>query len=303
MPDTFAPINVTKTYYDWLPNVSAKLHFNDKLQLRLSYTETRTRPGFSQYSPGLAVDPPASGNATRFANGGNPNLNPLRSQNYDASLEYYFSRTGSISGAVFRRDLNGFIQNYNQAIIDPTFGAITVNRPYNTGRGRIDGFEAQATTFLDFNVLPAWAHAFGVQGNLTYLNAKTGVPAALGGEITQSPIIGVSKWTYNLAAFYELNGFSARVSWNHRGSYPSRFEPRGRDTYAETTSPIGRLDLSASYDVFKNLTLFADVTNVLAKPKVTYLTYGFNGGADPVTFPRSVRYEESVDSAGIRFRL
>ena len=303
LPDTFAPITIAKTYYDWLPNASARLHFTDKLQLRLSYTETRTRPGFSQYNPGLAVDPPVSGNATRFANGGNPDLNPLRSQNYDASLEYYFSRTGSVSVAGFRRDLNGFIQNYNQAIIDPTFGAITVNRPYNTGRGRIDGFEAQATTFLDFNMLPAWAHAFGVQGNITYLDAKTGVPASLGGPISQTPILGVSKWTYNLAAFYELNGLSARVSWNHRGAYASRFEPRGGDTYAETTRGIGRLDLSASYDVIKNITVFADATNVLAKPLVTYLTYGFNGGADPVSFPRGIRYEESVYSLGIRFRL
>lgn len=301
-PDTFAPITVTKTYYDWLPNASARFHFTDKLQLRLSYTETRTRPSFSQYNPGLAVDPPASGNATRFARGGNPDLNPLRSQNYDASLEYYFSHAGSISVAIFRRDLNGFIQNYNQAIIDPTFGAITVNRPYNTGRGRIDGFEAQATTFLDFQILPAWAHAFGVQGNVTYLDAKTGVPAALGGVITQSPILGVSKWTYNLAAFYELNGLSARVSWNHRGDYASRFEPRGGDTYSETTKAIGRLDFSASYDVIKNVTVFADATNVLAKPLVTYLTYGFNGGADPATFPRGVRYEESVYSLGVRFR-
>lgn len=302
-PDTFAPTTVAKSYVDWLPNASARVHFTDRLQLRLSYTGTRTRPNFAQYNPGLAVDPPTTGNATRFASGGNPDLTTLYSKNYDASLEYYFSRTGSISGAIFRRDLNGFIQNYNQAIIDPTFGPITVNRPYNTGRGRIDGFEAQVTTFLDFGGLPAWAHGFGAQANVTYLDAKTGVPAALGGPITQVPILGVSKWTYNLAALYDLNGLALRVSWNHRGSYPSRFEPRGGDTYGETTRGIGRLDLSASYDVVKNLTVFADATNILGKPLVNYLTYGFNGGADPVSFPRAVRYEESTYSLGVRFRM
>ena len=36
---------------------------------------------------------------------------PLNSNNYDASLEYYFSRTGFASVAVFRRDMRGFIAN------------------------------------------------------------------------------------------------------------------------------------------------------------------------------------------------
>ena len=302
--DTFAPITVSKNYTDWLPNANARIRFTDELQLRLSYTKTRSRPDFSQYNPGLAVDPPQTGNATRRANGGNPELNPLISDNYDASLEYYFRKTSSASFAVFRRDLNGFIQNFDQAIVDPTFGAITVNRPYNTGAGRIDGFETQVTTFLDFDFLPTFVHAFGFQANLTYLDAKTGFPGTLGGgTITQSPIIGVSKWTYNVAAFYEAHGLSARLSYNHRGDYPSRFDARGGDTYSETTRGIGRLDFSTSYDIFKNITLTADATNILAKPYVSYLTYGFAGGTDPVTFPRAVRYEESVYSLGVRFRF
>jgi TonB-dependent receptor len=300
-PDTFAPHDVTKSYTDILPNVSARVHILSDLQLRLSYTQTRTRPDFAQYNPGVAVDPPGAG--TRNANGGNPNLNPLKSDNYDASLEYYFSRAGEAFVAIFRRDLNGFIQNYSQAINDPTYGAITIYRPYNTGQGRIDGVEAQVTSFLDFPMIPHWLRAFGFDANVTYLDAKTGYPTALGGATSESPIIGVSKWTYNLDGFYESGPLWARLSYNHRSDYPSRFEYRGTDTYSEHTQGIGRLDLSANYNVNEHLTLTLDATNLLKDPYVSYLTYGFNAGADPVSFPRMVRYEESVYSLGLRFRF
>ena len=301
------PTTTEKRYDDWLPNVSARVRFTDQLQLRLSFTKTRTRPDFAQYNPGQAVDPPPSGcvqNQTtciRNANGGNPNLNPLKSNNYDASLEYYFSPTGSMSVAAFRRDLDGFIQNYQTFVTDPTYGLVRVNRPFNTGKGRIQGVEAQVTTFLDFG--PTWLRAFGAQANVTYLDAKTGFPAALGAGVTsQAPIVGVSKWAFNLAGFYEKNGLSVRLSYNYRGSFPSSFQVRGADIYRETTRGIGRLDLSTSYDVVKNVTVFADWVNMLAKPYRNDLTYDYANGTSS-TFPRAVRYEESVFSGGIRFRF
>lgn len=301
------PTTTDKQYDDWLPNVSARVRFTDQLQLRMSFTKTRTRPGFGQYNPGQAVDPPPSGctqnqtNCIRNANGGNPDLNPLKSNNYDASLEYYFSGTGSFSVAAFRRDLNGFIQNYQTFLTDPTYGLVRVNRPFNTGKGRIDGFEAQFTSFLDFG--PTWLHAFGVQANATYLDAKTGFPASLGAGVTaQAPIVGVSKWSLNAAAFYEKNGLSLRLSYNYRDAFPSSFQVRGADIYRETTRAIGRLDLSTSYDVTKGVTLFADWVNMLAKPYRTDLTYDYANGTS-VTFPRAVRYEESVFSGGVRFRF
>jgi hypothetical protein len=34
----------------------------------------------------------------REGRGGNPNLQPVQSENFDASLEYYFSRTGFRGG-------------------------------------------------------------------------------------------------------------------------------------------------------------------------------------------------------------
>ena len=302
------PVDLQKNYTDWLPNFSARIRFTDQLQLRLAATKTRTRPDFAQLNPGGSVDAPPSctPNTTtciRNLNGGNPYLSPIRSNNYDLALEYYFSRTGAFTASIFRRDINGFIQNYTSFVTDPVYGLVRANRPFNSGSGRIDGFEAQLTTFFDFGGLPNWAHGFGMQANVTYLDAKTGFPTALGGtDATRTRILGVSKWTYNLAGFYDRNGLSLRLSYNYRTHFPSTLQFRGPDVYTEETRGIGRLDFSGSYDLFHNLTLFADWTNILGHPYRTDLTLFF-GGNDPATFPRAVRYEETIYSAGVRFRF
>jgi TonB-dependent receptor len=323
---TATPINATTKYTDWLPNASARIRLTDTLQLRLSATKTRSRPGFGQYNPavnagsipGCEFDPvtsqilpasqnPAGSSCIRNGSSGNPNLKPLKSDNYDISLEYYLSRSGQIAVAAFRRDLNGFISNYQVPATDENGYTLNITTPFNSGAGRIQGAEALFTTFLDFDGLPTWAKAFGIDANVTYLDAKTGVPGELGGSIAQTPILGVSKWTYNIAGIYENGGFSTRLSYNYRSGYRSTLQFRAPDTFTENVRGIGRLDLSASYDIVKNLTLTADWTNILAKPYRSDLTYTY-GPASPyaganVTLPRAIRYEESVVSAGVRFRF
>ncbi|GGO91448.1 TonB-dependent receptor [Stakelama pacifica] len=91
------PIDSSTQYTDILPNISAQLHFTDRLKLRLSRTQALSRPGFNQINPTLTISQGTiGGNISYTGSGGNPNLQPIRSDNYDASLEYYFSRTGLV---------------------------------------------------------------------------------------------------------------------------------------------------------------------------------------------------------------
>lgn len=306
------PVNVVRGYWDWLPNASARIRFTDQFSLRLSATKTRTRPTFSQLNPsatfgtpGSCTVPPGSTDpfaCARVGNGGNPYLNPFTSNNYDASLEYYFSPTGFVSVAAFRRDLNGFIQPSQVRYIDPTLGPVIINGNVNAGQGRIDGAEAQFQTFLDIFGLPGWARGFGVQANVTYLDAKTDQVGTAAGTFIRERIVGVSKWSYNLAGFYEHAGVALRLSYNYRSDYLATLQGRGDDLYREYVDPIGRLDFSGSYDLLKNLTVFADWTNILNKPFTSHLTSA-RAGAPEASFPRAIRYEEMTVSTGIRFRF
>jgi TonB-dependent receptor len=315
-PAVFTPIALTNSYTDWLPNASIRIRATPEVQFRLSATQTRTRPTFGQLNPSVSLGPPPSncqpgGNpfaCARTGGSGNPFLRPFTSNNYDASVEYYFSRTGFASVALFRRDLEGFIQNQSVQRIDPELGPIIINGPVNTGKGRIDGAEAQISAFFDF--LPGWLSGFGAQANVTYLDARTGFPNAEGG-FDLDRILGVARWTYNLVGMYEGGGLSVRMSYNQRGSSLDRREVRGdlnnpndpnRDFYFETAHPAGRLDLSTNYRFTDNLTVFFDWTNITGDPfRVDFSSA--RGGAPRAEYTRFFRFEETVFSLGLRFRL
>lgn len=298
------PQTVKQNYVDVLPSFGLRARFSPQWQMRLGYTQTRTRPGFGQLNPSLNItrnSPGPDGTPPQFdasGSGGNPNLSPLTSKNYDATLEWYFSKNGSASVAAFYRDLNGFIGYYTQVVNDPIYGRVQLNRPENAGDGRIKGIEVSAQTFFDF--LPGFLSGFGVQANATYLDGTNQLPQALGEGDRQVQITGLSKWAYNLTGFYEKGGVSARLSYNYRsGSVSSYNRNINEEQYAgELVRPISRLDFSASFDPFKNISVVANVSNILARPFKNYRYYN-----ETQYFGRDLRVEGRYFSLGLRFKM
>jgi TonB-dependent receptor len=300
----------TGEYTDYLPNASARIRFSEELQLRLAATQTRTRPTFQQFAPITFGRPgecftqvPLPPPETCFVGGGggNPDLRPIESNNYDASLEYYFRRNGYASLAIFRRDFSGFITNFDVRMDHPTLGPgrALVNIPVNGGSGRIDGFEAAFQTFFDF--LPGIFSGFGVQANVTHLDDEQEFPAEFRLNFDEPRrLLGVSKWSYNLVGMYERGGLSARLSYNYRSRWNTSYvqDPGGGFT-GEYVDGISRLDWSSSYTPFENVTFEFNVSNILGKPFRNFRRFTAQGD----TYPRDVRYEETVYSLGVRFRM
>lgn len=315
------PRETRANYVDVLPNLSLRVRPTDKLQLRVGFTKTRTKPEFGQLNPALRIeqntaaipdgpilaDPrfPAGlqGRPVAYGSGGNPDLQPLTSTNYDASIEYYFSSTASLTAAAFYRDLNGFISDYTTRTIDPVYGLIEITRPENAGKGRIRGFELGGQTFLDF--LPGLLSGFGIQANVTYLKGENRFPAnlflAAGGTSTPPfvTIPGLSKWTYNTALFYEKGDVSTRLSLNNRTAFlNNNFLPTDTFYNGEGTENVERLDFSFNYNITDQVTLTFDAQNILAKPFNNYRQY-----ADDRYYPRDIREEGRYYGVGARFRF
>ncbi|MDP1026651.1 TonB-dependent receptor [Sphingomonas sp. KR1UV-12] len=320
---TISPVTAENSYTDYLPNVSARVGFTEKLQLRLAYTQTRTRPNFFDLNPALTVGPPPvidpnnppnpndPNSNVRNINAGNPNLRPLTSNNYDVSLEWYFSRTGSLTGAVFRRDANGFISPITVFQDDPVYGRVRYTQPENLGNTRFQGAELAFTSFLDIDGLPDWAKGFGIQANGTYIDAKGDLSSTLRDNPNvagrQQRFNGVSKWAYNLVGLYERPFFSARLAYNYRSDFVTYYsaEPLDVDVNgAQRTGGViekgrGQLDFSTTLTPIPNVTIAFDIVNLLGNP--IRRTRAFDDAGDQ--FVRQVLYLERTYSLGLRFRF
>jgi TonB-dependent receptor len=319
-PTGVEEVDFKNSYTDWLPNASVRARFTPELQLRLAATKTRTRPTFEQLNPALRLAPPpacgslpAGVDCVRGGTSGNPFLKPLKSNNYDASLEYFFSRTGFASVGAFRRDMRGFIANRTVQFPepDPESGAtLVLTGPVNTRKARIQGFEAQVSTFFDF--LPGWMSGLGAQANVTYIDAKATFlvfpESHPNHAVIRERIPDVSKWTWNLVGMYEKGGLTTRLAYNHRTGFPEA-DLAERDNFFTLQGrghAVSRLDWSSSYAFTDKFTVFFDWTNILKKPfrsDIVRVNYPGGSPSDPEIFPMVVRNEESVISSGIRFRF
>lgn len=318
------PINVKNDYTDWLPNANVNVHFGRDWQLRLAATKTRTRPQFSDLNPALSIAAPITGcGATttcfRTGSGGNPYLKPFTSFNLDASLEYYFSPTGFASIGVFHRDIRGFIATELVTYPDPTATGVTLllTGPVNTNKGKIKGFEAQIRTFFDWASVPSWARSFGIDANVTRIDAHADFNILQDplhnnpGLFITAPLTDVSKWTFNVTGMYERGPLSVRLSWNRRTSYPEGPFANNLGSPGYTLQglahPSSRLDLSTNFNVTDQFSIFADWTNILPHAfhsDIVRNNYSSNGSvASTEVFPMVVRFEETVLSGGIRFNF
>ena len=323
--EVYTPITRDNSYTDLLPNASMRVHFNDQWQLRLAATQTRTRANFDQLNPATSfatpsqtcIDDPQDLNCVLTASSGNPDLAPLESRNYDLSLEYYFAPTGAMSLALFRRDVTGFISNFTTDLDDPTYRVLRMTRPENGGEGRLQGVEFAFTTFLDFDRVPQWARAFGLQANYTYIDSGAELGPSLAASLPGKPRIpGVSKNLYNLVLMYEKPVFSARLAYNWRSKYVQEYAqirdpvlgPIGANGYPEGAlgpalplvhDAYGTLDFSMNYTPIEDLTFAFDVSNILGDPAINSRQYNAEGDE----FPRQIRYMETIYSLGLRFRF
>lgn len=293
---TFSTETQASEYTDYLPTVSARVRLTDSLQLRLAANKTRTRANFNQLNPSLVIDrdarnrdDPTAPVPIFNARSGNADLRPLESNNYDATLEYYFSSTGNASVAIFRRDVSGFIAD-ETLIVDQPGRQLQIRRPVNLNDAKLQGVEAALTTFFDYEFLPQWARGFGAQLNGTYIDEE--------GDLN-----GVSEYSYNVVALYERGPVSARLAYNSRSEFVNFVDGDLNNRGVEFTEDVSRLDFSGSVTPFENITLTFDASNILGEPFTNFRDYQDRAGNDLGTFPRDVRFEESIYSLGLRFRF
>ncbi|MEO8063896.1 MAG: TonB-dependent receptor [Pseudomonadota bacterium] len=101
-------------YRNLLPNLDFDIALTDQIKGRFSYSKTIARAGYGNLAAG--ANPGGPGGSTLLGaraggNQNNPGLKPLESDNFDLSVEYYFSDSGYVSAAAFLKNVENFIGN------------------------------------------------------------------------------------------------------------------------------------------------------------------------------------------------
>ena len=267
-----APVMIDRSYEHWLPSLNLRWEAQDDLVVRLAGYKSLVRPKLSKLAPRFLVE--QNDDDEREGEFGNPDLKPYEAWNFDASLEYYLSGNGALSAAFFYKDVKNFIVDVN--LEDPgVYRGIAYDEavvPINGESGEIYGFElsyAQA-----FTMLPAPFDGLLVQANYTYTDAKGLVPNdGDPTDLRQINLPASAKNTVNLVLGYEKGPLSLRLSGTYRDKYLDELgseadEDRIVDNHFQ-------LDLSAKYDVTKNVQLFYEWVNL---NNATYYAFNNVGG-------------------------
>ena len=124
------------TYNDYLPSANLRLELSKDLVARFALSRTMTRPDFSSLVGTFTLTPPAAKGGVGSGSGGNPDLKPITSNNFDASLEYYFAPRSLVSASVYYMNLTNYIGQGTRVGTYRTYTQDTIKTDP-------DGFDAQ----------------------------------------------------------------------------------------------------------------------------------------------------------------
>ncbi len=240
----YIKVRTDKTYTDLLPSANLSYDFSRSLIGRLAASRTMTRADYTDLAGAVSLN---GQNGT--GSGGNPQLKPVRSSNFDASLEWYFAPQSLLEVGVFYMNLTSYIgygqttvtaPNLQQGIATPTYNyAVAV--PIND-KGTNKGVEIAWQQ-------PVWG-GFGVDLNYTWTQGRDSLGA---------PLAGSSKNTYNVQGWFENDTFSARLIYSYRSAFLTGIVstlPQYVDGTGDLSASLGMKltpQLSLSFDA-KNLT-------------------------------------------------
>ncbi len=251
----YLPVTVDNSYNKLLPSVNLKLDLDDNVVARIAASKTMTRPDYSALAGSLSLD-----DLTHTGSGGNPQLDPLISTNFDVALEWYYAPRALLSASLYSmhlKDYVGFgtttIAYKDQAASHETgtdvYSDYLVSVPVNTD-GKVTG--------LELNWQQPIGEWFGVSANYTRANSSTE-----GGK----PLNGTSRNTYNVAGYFENDTFSARVAYSFREAFYAGVSRT--DAFYE--DDFGTVSASLNYKATDWLTISLDGLN-LNDPIKSYYT-------------------------------
>jgi len=234
-------------YFELLPSFNISVDLSESVIIRGALSRTLSRPAFSDLSTVFSVSSINAG--SEAISSLNPLLDPIISNNFDFSAEYYGDNGLTLTAAVFYKDISDFVFNSNTptdftidnasdaatgAVLPPQTISFLVSSPENGSDAEVTGLELAAQKI--------WGNGWGIAANLTLTDSDATTQDGL-----ETQLENLSDTTYNLSVFYENEAFSGRVSFNSRSDFLSTTE--GEGGFPEFTDDFEQLDFTLSYNL------------------------------------------------------
>ena len=257
------------SHNNYLPSFNVAWNVAPDVVLRAAASEVIAWAPYNQETPYVVTN-----DSVLTGAGGNPNLDPYKSDNFNLSAEWYFAPESVVAASVFYKDIKNYIVQgvgterlYNSLVITnpDIFSGLTggncssdgfcdysITRPENGGKAKAKGFTVNYQQ-------PFWDSGFGLRVNYTYSDAST----ASGGDLPYN-----SKNSYNITPYYEKGDWSGSLSYGYRSSYLAGGYVAGAPS--EIIDGYKELDANVAWKFTDHLSVSLDGLNLLDS---TYLGY------------------------------
>lgn len=274
---TYAIDTTHHDYWDILPSINVSFNLTEDQFLRFAAAETMSRPDYSALGGSVSLT-----DLIHTGSGGNPDLKPVKSANYNVSYEWYYAPQAMFAVSVFYMDLSSYVGfgTHTGTYLDmlktgqgsPVYSDYLITSPVNSS-GHSEGFEVQWEQ-------PIYG-GFGVQTNFTYAD---------GVDNSGGPLVGDSKVTANVTAYYENDWLTTRLTYGYRSKMLIGLDRSSQ----EFQSPGDWLNASIVVALSDNVSATFDALNITNR-KLRYT----QGAGDP----RAIYDNGSQLYAGLRYKL
>lgn len=253
-----SPMTFSDSYSNILPSLNFRLNLQDNLLFRFSAAEVISRPALFYLRSWIAPNFDTQKNGLPQLARGNPGVPAEKARQADFTLEWYYADSSALSGGLFLKDIASFIENKeSRAQVDGN--EYWLSQPESGQYGAtVRGIEVAWQHSLA-HILPEPFDGLGFQLNYTYVDSEYDDPAR---KARNLPFQGMSKNAYNAVLYYEKYGFQTRLAYNWRSKFLTDPEAWGGPAWI---ADYGQLDASASYEINRHFTVYAEASNLTNK--------------------------------------
>ncbi|WP_266160504.1 TonB-dependent receptor [Dyella silvatica] len=258
----------SRTFNDFLPSINVVYDTNNSVVFRASAAKVIAWAPYNQLVNNTSlVDDQLTGS------GGNNKLDPYKSYNFNASVEWYFNEQSMLALSLFYKHIQNYIETdalierqFNSLFGSDTYTALAARPPTPGRQGNCDSHG-----FCDYSVLrpanggaasvkgftvsyqqPFGDSGFGVAANYTYSHGKSQSGQDLPYNSTSAA---------NVSPYFEKGAFTARINYGWRGrylagGYVAGAPPASVDSYTNVSASLG-------WQFNENFSLSLDGMNLL----------------------------------------